>query len=212
MRTQTVTISGDVTAEDGTPMSSTVIQFIPSKGAERTVMSDDEGTYSIDLDPGSYSVICASVEGACRPADAGGKPSAAITATASMNVDFLVAMRASSSTTATRPPDQNGSARPTDICRAGGYTVCGFVTQNGRPVQGATIEAKFGNQNQTTATNDRGGYGLKLQIPVTTLICIEPQEMTDEHLDCRAVGAVGPVTVGSDESGRIVNFTIVSTQ
>ena len=109
------------------------------------------------------------------------------------------------------PPPPDPADSMAKECRDAGYTVCGFVTRDGEPMPGVIIEAKFGDQNQTTTTNDRGAYGLALQIPVVDLLCEETDEMLDAHLACQSAEEHGaPVIVESGESGRIVNFVIES--
>ncbi len=85
--------------------------------------------------------------------------------------------------------------------------MCGSVTKNGAPVSGVTIEFKLGNQHQTTTSNSRGLYAMRVTIPVTTAICIEPGALLDAHMTCGAVGGDGtPVSIDSAKVGRIVNF------
>ncbi|MBA2953335.1 hypothetical protein GON03_03345 [Nocardioides sp. MAH-18] len=201
------TVSGAVLDEDGVPLGMVVVAFAPAAGgAEVTAMSDDDGTYSVELDDGTWTATCTNLGGDCTLSD--GRTSTEITVPGDVELDFVA--RQWEAPTTTPRTDDGGGGSAEEQCRAGGYTVCGFVTQDGHPVAGMIIEAKFGSQNQTVTTNDEGGYGLTLQIPVATLLCEETEVMLDENLICQADGSGGlPVSIDSGTSGQIVNFTVV---
>ena len=189
-----VTISGSVTDEGGSPLSTAMVTFEPlAGGASRTAVSDANGGWSLELAPGRYTASCTSIDGDCTPVDAPGEPSISVTVSAPDYVDFVVEATPAPPDDASPavPPEASQDDSPEAQCRAGGYTVCGVVTMDGKPVPGLVIEAKFGNQNQTVTTNAYGGYGLKLQISVATLLCEESSQMLDNHLTCQADEATG---------------------
>lgn len=207
-----VRVSGSVSDEAGTPESLVVLDFVPAHGGrEVKAVSGSDGAYTMTLNSGAYTVSCTSLDGPCSTADTDAVGSILIDSSSPQDVDFTVYPDLGSN-----PPPTSSTPEPvasptdlSDLCRSQGFTVCGVVKQDGQPVPNMTIEAKFGDQNQTVTTNDRGGYGLKLQIPVATLLCEESLEMLDNHLLCRADGSEEqPVSIDSDESGRIVNFTV----
>lgn len=197
----TVTVTGTVTRSDGSPDAFAVVVFARDGSARGvTASTDAQGSYRVTLGPGEYVASCVSLSGRCTPV---GSSRLEVSAPATRNFTVAIQRRT--------PPPISPTTRPQgsdeEQCRSGGFSVCGRVTMAGKPLAGVVIEFKFGATNQTVTTNQYGGYGVKLSLPVATALCIEPGSLLDQHYTCGAVGSGGgPVTVESSDSGRIVNF------
>jgi hypothetical protein len=218
----TVSVTGSVTDSDGNPASLAVVSFDSSDDgtSSRSTISGDGGAYRLSLQPGWYTVSCTSLDGVCSPADADGDDSLDVEITTADTVDFVV----DSEPTAPGPepdsqpepapqPDPNPPAGD-DIaaqCRAGGYNVCGRVTQGDQPVAGVILEAKFEGQHQEVTTNENGLYALKMNLPDAVLLCEGTPQMMDNLVDCSADGESQPVSIDSSVTGRIVNFVAASS-
>lgn len=202
-----VVVTGTVVDGLGDPVSSAVITFAPVGGREVDATVDADGTYSVSLSPGDYTVMCTALAGPCSASGHEGEPTTDIQVTVAGTMDFVVDDSAQDQSTDGNDGDDTDLAGE---CRSEGFTVCGTVTQGGQPVPDLIIEAKFGNQNQTTTTNEQGVYALRLQLPVATLLCEESESMLDNNLLCEPVGGSGgPVSIDSEQTGQIVNFSIV---
>ena len=207
--------TGQATDVDGVPVPDVFVEFAPAAGGPSvTAVTDASGAYDVTLRPGLYSVTCTSLGGTCNPDGSTSDGALMLDPRDGASLDVVVTDDADPSPSPTdtdpQPDPQPEASSDQDQCLSGGFTVCGFVTKDGQPMRGVVVEAKFGLQNQTVTTNDHGAYGLHLQIPTATLLCVEDDVMLEQHLTCQATGGNGgPVTVDSSDAGRIVDFEIV---
>lgn len=212
--TATVWVTGSVTDDSGEPASVVVLSFDSGadRAASRSTISGRDGAYRVRLLPGRYTVSCTSLDGECSPVDADGDSSMTLDVASGDSVDFVVERTSPTPDPEPSPdPDPTPDPEPTadDLasqCRAGGYNVCGRVTQGGRPVAGVILEAKFGRQHQEVTTDENGLYAMRMQIPDGVLLCEGTEEMMNDAVDCSAVGEGEPVYIDSSVTGRIVDF------
>jgi hypothetical protein len=184
-----VVVSGSVVDDEGAPDASAVVAFARLDDVRGSTASTyDDGSYELTLEPGQYVASCVSLDGDCAP-----DGPAEVDVSGPVNVDFLV--------TRTLPVPA-----PPDAC---GVTVCGQVFMNGEPMSGVVVEFGLGDTHQTATTDDSGTYRIDLELSVATAVCVEPDDLLDQHYICGAVGTDGgPVTVDSSETGRVLDFML----